>query len=210
MEGFVRNISSFARFLGMISFSHGAVLNISNVARECEVSRKTVEGYIDILEDLLLAFRISVFRKQAKRTLSVHPKFYYFDAGVYRSLRPVGPLEGNEQILGAALEGLVTQHLRAWCDYSSNKYQIFYWRTSSGIEVDFIVYGENVFCALEVKSSSRIRVEDFRSLKAFKSDYPECECVLLYGGEERRKWDDVWCIPCETFLKELKPDGPLY
>lgn len=43
-----------------------------------------------------------------------HDKFFYFDAGVYRSLRPAGPLDRSEEIEGMALEGLIAQHLRAW------------------------------------------------------------------------------------------------
>ena len=77
IEGLVRNIGAFSRFLESVSFSHGAVLNIADVARDCQVERKTVEGYISILEDLLLAFRVPVFSKRAKRRLSSHPKFYY-------------------------------------------------------------------------------------------------------------------------------------
>ena len=88
-EGLVRNIGNFSRFLEAVSFSHGSLLNTSNVARDCEVERKTVEAYITILEDLLLAYRIPVFSKKAKRVTVTHPKFYYFDAGVYRSLRPL-------------------------------------------------------------------------------------------------------------------------
>ena len=114
IEGLVRNIGAFSRFLESVSFSHGAVLNISDVARDCQVERKTVEGFVSILEDLLLAFRIPIFTKRAKRNLSSHPKFYFFDAGVFRSIRPAGPLDAPQEIDGAALEGLVAQHLRAW------------------------------------------------------------------------------------------------
>ena len=88
MEGLVRNVGSFARFLEAMSFSHASVLNLSNVSRDCQVSRKTVEGYLEILEDLLLGFRLPVFAKRAKRELATHPKFYYFDAGVFRANRP--------------------------------------------------------------------------------------------------------------------------
>jgi len=80
MEGLVRNIGNFSRFLEAISFSHASILNISNVARECEVERKVVEGYVGILEDILLGWRLPVFTKRAKRKLSVHPKFYLFAA----------------------------------------------------------------------------------------------------------------------------------
>ena len=113
LEGLVRRFEGFALFLESVSFSHGAVLNISEVARECQVSRKTVEGYLGILGDLLLAFQLPVFTKRARRNLAAHPKFFWFDAGVFRALRPAGPLDRPGEIAGAALEGLVAQHLRA-------------------------------------------------------------------------------------------------
>ena len=116
MEALVRNVGDFARFLQAISFSHASQLNISGVARECEVSRKTVEGYVSILEDLLIGHRLPVFTKRAKRQLVHHTKFYLFDCGVFRSLRPAGPLDRPEEIDGHALEGLVYQHLLAWRD----------------------------------------------------------------------------------------------
>lgn len=116
MESLVRNLGNFSRFLEAVSFSHGQVLNISNVARECGVQRKSVEGYISILEDLLLASRVPVFQRRAKRAVTGHPKFYYFDTGVFRSIRPKGPLDSPDEINGAALEGLVFQHLRAWSE----------------------------------------------------------------------------------------------
>ncbi len=111
-EGLVRNIGNFSRFLNLISFSHASLLNVSNVARECEVERKVVEGYVAVLEDLLLGYRLSVFTKRARRAVVKHPKFYLFDAGIYRSLRAEGPLDRSEEIQGSALEGLVAQHLR--------------------------------------------------------------------------------------------------
>ncbi|MDY6970127.1 MAG: DUF4143 domain-containing protein [Spirochaetota bacterium] len=102
-EGLVRNIGNFARFLEAISFSHGSILNISEIARDCHIGRKTVEGYIIILEDLLLSFTLPVFTKRAKRHLITHPKFYFFDAGVFRSIRPSGPIDSPNEIDGSAL-----------------------------------------------------------------------------------------------------------
>jgi len=205
MEGLVRNVGSFARFLEAMSFSHAAVLNLSNVARDCQISRKTVEGYVEILEDLLLGFRIPVFSKRAKRALAAHPKFYFFDAGVFRANRPAGPLDAPQEIDGAALEGLVAQHLRAWCDYSGGKCNLHYWQTRSRVEVDFVVYGEFGFYALEVKNSGQVRPEDLRGLKSFAEDYPQSRRYLIYRGRERLLRDDVLCLPCAEFLAGLKP-----
>lgn len=100
LEGWARNVGNFARFLEMISFSHAALLNVSNVARECQIERKTVAGYVEVLEDLRLSFRLPVLTKRGKRATASHPKFYFFDTGVYRSLRPRGPFDRAEEIDG--------------------------------------------------------------------------------------------------------------
>jgi predicted AAA+ superfamily ATPase len=205
MEGLVRNVGSFARFLEAMSFSHASVLNLSNVSRDCQVSRKTVEGYLEILEDLLLGFRLPVFTKRAKRELAMHPKFYYFDAGVFRANRPSGPLDAPQEIDGLALEGLVAQHLRAWCDYSAGNHQLHYWQTRSQVEVDFVVYGDSGLYAVEVKNSTQVRSDDLRALKNFAEDYPQSQRFLVYRGKERFKRDDVLCLPAEEFLLGLRP-----
>jgi uncharacterized protein len=209
MEGLVRNIGDFSRFLEAASFSHGSILNMTEVARDCQIGRKAVESYFSILEDLLLSFRLPVFTKRAKRHLSSHPKFYIFDAGVFRSIRPTGPLDKPQEIDGGALEGLVAQHIRAWISYSGNLADLYFWRTKSGNEVDFVIYGEKVFCALEVKNTANLRSKSVNGLAAFKEDYPEAEVCLLYRGKERIIHKKVLCLPCEEFLKKLVPGKPI-
>jgi len=205
MEGLVRNVGSFGRFLEAMSFAHAAVLNLASVSRECQVSRKTAEGYLEILEDLLLGFRLDVFTKRAKRAVAAHPKFYFFDAGVFRTNRPVGPLDSPAELDGAALEGLVAQHLRAWCDYSAGRHELHYWQTRARVEIDFVVYGETGLYAVEVKNSRQVRPEDLRALRTFGEDYPQSRRYLLYRGKDRLVRDDVLCMPCEEFLRGLQP-----
>lgn len=204
-EGLVRNIGNFARFLEAISFSQAAVLNLASVARECGVNRKTVEGFLEILEDLLLAFRVPVFTRRAKRALAAHPKFYFFDVGVYRANRPSGPLDAPSEIEGGALEGLVAQHLRAWCDYSGGEHRLYYWQTRSKVEVDLVLYGPGGLLGFEVKNSRHVRPQDLSPLKTFGRDYPESRCFFLYRGTERLLRDGVLCLPVEEFLADLHP-----
>ena len=209
-EGLIRNIGNFSRFLSVIAFSHGNTINLNNIARECEVKRTVVEGFIKILEDLLIAYQIPIFKKRAKRILTSHPKFYLFDSGVFRILRKLEPMDTPFEIDGNALEGLVLQHLKAFCDYSSKRYEIFYWRTKAGVEVDFIVYGEDGFWAIEVKNSTKISSKDVRGLFHFSKDYPECKVLLLYRGKEKIMEKNILCMPCEEFLKKLAPNKALF
>ena len=208
-EGLTRSVGDFTRFLEAVSFSHGAQLNVSAVARECEVERKVVAGYVGILEDLLLAFRLPVFRKRAKRATVTHDKLYLFDAGVFRSLRPKGPFDRPAEIDGQTLEGLVAQHLRAWIAYAGRDVDLFFWRTRAGSEVDFVVYGETGLHAFEVKNARRVHAVDLRALRTFREDYPEAETAMLYRGGERLRIDGVWCLPVDDFLRRLSPDRGL-
>ena len=175
--------------------------------------RKVVAGYIDILEDLLLAFRLPVFRKRSKRETVAHDKLCLFDAGVFRSLRPKGPLDRPSEVDGQALEGLVAQHLRAWAAYGGQDGKhsaLHFWRTRGGSEVDFVVYGESGLQALEVKNATTAHRSDLRGLRTFRADYPEAEAALLYRGAERLRIDGIWCLPVEEFLRGMVPGRELF
>ncbi|MXX55769.1 MAG: ATP-binding protein [Gemmatimonadetes bacterium] len=208
-EGLARDVGSFSRFLEAAAFSHAATLNVSELARECETSRTTVAGYLELLEDLLLSFRLPVFTRRARRRLVAHPRFFYFDCGVYRSLRPAGPLDRPTEKAGPALEGLVAQHLRAWLAYSRADARLYYWRTRGGAEVDLVIYGAAGFWGFDVMNADRIRPADLRGLTSFGDEYPEARRVLLYRGSRRIVRRDVLCVPVEDFLRALDPERGL-
>ena len=202
-EGLTRNLSTFARFLEAASFSQASTLNITEIARECRANRKLVEEYFYILEDLLLAHRLPVFTKRAKRRMAAHPKFFLFDVGVYRAIRPKGPLDSPEEIDGSALETLVFQELRAVNDLYRLGYELYYWRTSNGREVDFVLYGEAGLIAIEVKRAAKIRTREFRGLKAFAKDYPQATLYMFYGGDKEIFVDNVNLIPAKQAITTL-------
>jgi predicted AAA+ superfamily ATPase len=204
-EGLVRNLAAYARFLEAISFSQGDQLNLAEIGRECGIDRKLVESYLAVLEDILLAFRIPCFSKRAKRLLVNHEKFYFFDCGIFRALRPAGPLDQGPELEGAALEGLVAQHLRAWLGYAGETGGLHFWRTKGGLEVDFVVYAANCFLAIEVKNSTHVSGKDLRGLREFVTDYPEAQAVMLYRGTERIVEQGILCLPVADFLRALIP-----
>lgn len=203
-EALTRNIPLFARFLATAAFSQGEVLNYTSIAREIGTNRQSVSNFFDILEDLLIAIRIPVFNKRAKRDLVAHSKFYYFDVGVYTAIRPKGPLDSADELHGPALETFFLQHVRAINDYYHLGYEFFYWRTKSGIEVDFVVYGENGFFAFEVKNTKRLTKKDFKGLKVFKDDYPAAKVYMLYRGEREYFDGDVSVLPIDRMILQLK------
>ncbi len=202
-EGFTRNLAAFTRFMEAASFSQAAVLNVSAVARECAVERKVVEAYFNILEDLMIAIRLPAFTRRTHRRLASHPKFFFFDTGVFRTFRPSGPLDAPEEAEGPAAETLLLQNLLAVNDALGLGYRAHYWRTVEGTEVDLVLYGEKGLLAFEVKRRSRVDSSDVAGLRAFRRDYPEARCFLTYMGDRRIQLGHVEVWPLAELLKDL-------
>lgn len=202
-EGLTRNLAAFGRFLEVISFSQGSILNTSAVARDAAIERKVVENYIGILEDLLIGYRLPSFIKRAKRRLVNHPKFYFFDVGIFRTLRPRGPLDSPEMIEGVAYESLFFQELLAVNHSLDLGYRLHYYRTATGVEVDFILYGERGLCAFEVKRTGKINSTALKGLKIFLNEYPQAKAFFVYGGQRKMREGNIDILPFETALKNL-------
>lgn len=203
-EGLTRNMSAFTRFLEVASFSQGSTVNYTEVAREVGVDRQVIQNYFSILYDLLLSHSLPAFTKKAKRRLITSEKFYYFDAGVYYSIRPKGILDTPSEIASSALETLFYQSILAMIDYMKLDHQIYYWRTANGIEVDFVAYGEKNLIAFEIKHAKNISSKMLRGLRQFKEDYPMAQLYILYLGTETLYLSDgIVALPFVTALQKI-------
>jgi predicted AAA+ superfamily ATPase len=126
------------------------------------------------------------------------------DVGVYRTLRPMGPLDAPEEVDGIALETLFLQELIALNSALDFGYKIFYWRTSNGREVDFVLYGPKGLLSFEIKKTSRITSAMLGGLKSFLVDYPMAKAYFVYMGNRRMYEDKIEIVPVLEILKNLK------
>ena len=162
-----------------------------------------VESNFQILDDLLMGVRLPVFRKRAKRRLAGHPNSLIFDTGVYRAIRPRGPLDAPEHIDGAALETLVFQELRVTSHNLNLGYDLYYWRTAGRMEVDLILYGPRGIVAFEVKRRRRSTGHDLRGLRCFLEDYPMAKAFVLYGGDHPSYFHKIVALLIADALRDL-------
>lgn len=150
----VRNLGAFQRFLEVAALTDGEIVNNNNIAQDCGVHASTVNSYFDILEDPLVGYRISAYRKVLKRKLVQAPKFYYFDVGVANHLLHRKQLVRGTAEYGHAFEHLIIQELYAWIRYTNADEELTYWRTYSGVEVDAVIGDARV--AIEIKSAEEV------------------------------------------------------
>lgn len=184
-EGLVRSLPKFARFMDLVGFTNGKMLNFSNLARDVGVDAKTIKEYYQILVDTLIGYYVEPFHKKIKRDLiqSV-PKFYLFDVGIANHLRhrTINILKGEEA--GESFEHFILTELVAYLGLKELDIPINYWRSKSGLEVDFVLGNGNV--AIEVKISSNIALSDLKGLVAFCEDYQPRKAFVVCQVPRKR------------------------
>jgi uncharacterized protein len=169
-EARIRNISSFSRFLEVAAFSNGEMVNFTNIASECGVSSPTVKDYFQILEDTLTGRFLPSFQKKPKRRVIQAPKFYYFDLGIVNYLLKRGQIKKGSEAFGNVFEHFIYQEIYAHSHYTGIQYPIYYWRTASQIEIDFVLGDHEV--AVEVKSTENATLRHTKGLQRFSDKTP--------------------------------------
>jgi predicted AAA+ superfamily ATPase len=204
-EALTRDLASFSRFLRVAALMNGQVVNVSNIARESAVPRPTVQRYFDVLADTLIGHWLPAWQPRAKVRESAHPKFYLFDCGVARAAagRLRAPVHESER--GPALETWVLHELRAHLAYADVGGDLAYYRTPSGVEVDFIWTGPEHAVGIEVKASAHWRRADGAALADLHARKVIRKAFAVYGGEHPLRDGPVHVLPIEDFLGRL-PD----
>jgi uncharacterized protein len=208
-EALVRNLGGFSKFLPIAALFHGQVINTAGLARDAGVARTTVNGYIDILEDTLLAFRLPAFEARLRVRERRHPKLYWIDPGLVRAVKKHTGQIGVEE-KGPLLEGWIATLLRAYGEIRGILDEMYYWAPAEAhqTEVDFVLKRGREYVAIEVKSGARVSSKDFSGLRAIKDLAGVRRRILIYSGHREMKTEDgieIW--PVGFFAQMLAADG---
>ncbi len=210
-EALVRNLPGFARFLPVAALCHGQAVNVSSIARDAGAARTTIAGYLDILEDTLLAWRLSAFEAKLRVRERKHPKLYWVDPGIVRAVkRQLGPVGAEER--GALLEGWVHSLLRVYGHERDLFEEIHYWSPlqARGVEVDFVLRRGGELLAVEVKAAKTYSRSQLGGLKAIGELPNVVRRILVYGGMDQLEVADgveIWPV---RHLNEMLEEDRLW
>lgn len=205
-EGAIRNLRAFLKFMNVMAYSQGEIINFTNIGRDCAVDAKTIKSYFEILQDMLLGTFVEPYSKTPGREVIVaHPKFYLFDVGIANCLaqRHIQTLKGPEA--GHSFEHYIFYELNGYKQLNDLNFKIRYWRTRSGSEVDFILGEGSV--AIECKMTSLVQKRDLKGLLEFHKDCPQAKLYVVSLEPRPRLMTidetQVHVMPIQSFLKEL-------
>lgn len=200
-EGLTRSVGDFSRFLTTAALTNTKQVNFTNISNDSGVKLNTVRAYYQILEDTLLGYQLLPFRKTKKRKAVATPKFYFFDSGVVNGILGRKEIIPGTATYGEMFEHLVFLELQAYIDYFAQGTTLEYWRSTSKIEVDFLI---NESIGIEVKSSTSVTTKDESGLDALSEDLPHLQKIIVCNESHTRKTKTgVTILPVNKFLEML-------
>jgi predicted AAA+ superfamily ATPase len=203
-EALVRNLGGFGRFLDVVAAQSGELLNASSLARDAGLAVRTVQEYVQILEDTLMAFRLEPWRKSPRARMVGHPKLYLFDTGVTNALCQRITADFDASATGKLFEQWVVLECLRAADYADTEARLFFWRTNTGAEVDLLVerHGE-LRVAIEIKHKKRIVGADLAGLRSFGEAEPGVPRVVVSLAPEPYRVGDVLVLPYAELFRRL-------
>lgn len=203
-EALVRNIPGFSRFLTLSAITSGKMLNFTSIASDSNLPVSTVREYYHILEDTFLGFMLPAYTKTIKRKAMSTAKFYFFDIGIANYLTKVKQIPPHSQLYGDKLEHFIALEIKAYLSYRRIDKTMYYWRSKSNMEVDFIIEED---IAIEVKATKRVQDKHLKGLFAFKEEkMAKRYLVVSLDPIAKKLANGIEIINIKLFLEQLWSD----
>jgi predicted AAA+ superfamily ATPase len=193
-------VDLFARFLDVMALQNGEELHYQGLSSDAGVPARTLQNYVQMLEDTLVGFQLPAFLATRKRKAITRSKFYFFDIGVVNQLAHRGDVLAKSDVYGKCFEHFLLLEIRAYLGYSRKDVPLAYWRTGSGFEVDCIIGDQ---WALEFKATDQVNERHLRGLKALGEEGKIRHLGIVSNDSARRIVDGVMVFPWREFLSEL-------
>ena len=206
-EALTRRIDVFARFLDVMALGNGEELNFQGLASDAGVPVRTLQNYVQVLQDTLIGFQVPAFRATKKRKAITRSRFFFFDVGVVNHLSHRGAIQAKSELFGKCFEHFLFLELRAYLSYRRLDLPLSYWRSTSGFEVDCLIGSE---WALEFKSTNSVTERHLRGLMALREEGLVKRYAVVSTDPVRRRLAGLTVYPWREFLDDLWSDKLLH
>ncbi len=206
-EALTRRLDAFHRFLEAAAHANGELVNMTKVASEAAVPRKTVASYYQILEDTLIGFFLPSWGHHlSRKQLVTHGKFYFFDLGVVSALTQnlSGSLSPKNPLFGHVFEHFCLLEFTRISDYRRIEHRIGFFRTRAGAEVDLVEERAGKIRAIEIKAMTQVSKGELTGLHSFAEEFPKAELMVVCMTPRPYRIGEIQCIPWQEFFETIK------
>lgn len=187
----VRDLSSFQRFIRMCAARTGQLLNLSSLASDCGITHNTAKAWISVLEASYIVHLLLPHQKKFNKRLIKSPKLYFYDPGLAARLQNIQTAEqlSTHSARGQLFETWVVSELLKYRFNNARASNLYFWRDSTGNEIDVLIEQANKLIPIEIKSGQTIASDFFDNLIKFRSLAGDTvdQSILIYGGSTAQK-----------------------
>ncbi len=201
----IENLSQLPRLLHLLGARAGTLLNFSELSRSTSIPQTTLKRYTTLLEAIFMIYFLPAWSGNLSKRLIKTPKIYLTDTGLLSFLTDINEsrIQTDSLIKGRILENFVLMELIKQSSWSENNFSIYYMRTSSGREVDFVIEkNDGTLVCVEVKSSSTVYKDMFKNIESFAEETKKrfLRGIILYTGNKAIPFaSNLFAIPVNVF-----------
>ena len=185
----VRDLALFQRFVRLCAARSGQLLNLAALGADCGISAVTAREWLSVLEASYLVFRLPPHHRNFGKRLVKTPKLYFLDVGLMAWLLGIRDTQTLETHVarGALFETWVIGELVKQRCNAGQPADLYFWRDSTGTDVDVLIETTKGLQAIEIKSGATFAGDWFHSLRKWQSiagEEGKLMPLIIYGGAE--------------------------
>jgi predicted AAA+ superfamily ATPase len=199
----VGNLETFSRFIRLCAGRNGQLLNLSSLANDCGITHTTSKRWISIMESSFILIRIRPHYKNFSKRLIKSPKLYFLDTGLLSYLLRIRSEDDllYHSLYGSIFESYVISELIKNFMNRGEEQSIYFWRDSSGNEIDVIIDEGELLTPIEIKAGQTVTADFFKGIRFWRklTNDPKQGGALVYGGESSFRRSDTYVYPWSVF-----------
>lgn len=192
----IMNLDLFQKFIKLLAGRTGQLFNQSALGNELGMDNKTINSWMNLLEASFIAFRLQPYYNNFNKRIVKTPKVYFYDTGLLAYLFGI---RSHQDLTVHFAKGqlyenfILIEKLKQTENHRTHE-KYYFWRDSTGNEIDILIERGTELSAVEVKSSKTIHTDFFKSLNHFSQNKPDVRNWLVYGGNEHQIRSNVTVI----------------
>lgn len=211
----ITDLDRFFRFLQLLAGRIGQLVNYMDIANNLGISSVTIKDWISLLETSFVIIRLSPWAPSRDKQIVKTPKIYFCDPGIVCYLLGIDSeqMVRNDRIHGCLFENMVIMEAFKSCLSQNREPSLFFFRNTSGIEVDLIhAPTQNLLIPYEIKSSQSINTDFHVNMAKFEKLYPgkvSPNHTIIYSGEDIPTYDQVrYCNYKNCYSLFIREEAP--
>ncbi len=184
----ISDLSSFTRFLKLCAGRCSQILNVTSLAEDAGITRKTAESWLSVLETSYIIYLLKPYYKNFGKRIIKNPKLYFYDTGLAASLLNITSPSQIESFYmrGALFENFIVCELLKRQLFAGKTEGLYFWRDSNGVEIDVLEEDGPELHAYEIKASETMNTAFFSNIKKIKNTAGISlkNTAVIYGGDK--------------------------